>query len=224
MMTLAEYINLITSEHAGKVRFEATVSAGVDPLAVVQQALAGFPADFDIDTATGVQLDVVGIWIGRSRRIETPLTGVYFEWDGTASVGWESGVWQGLYDPTSGLVDLPDDAYRTLLKAKIAANNWNGSIPQAYEIWAAAFDAASILVIQDNQDMSMVIGIAGTPLSIVEQQLLINGYIPLKPEGVRVSYYAIAPAEGELFAWDIDSNGTFGGWESGQWAIELIPS
>jgi hypothetical protein len=222
-MTNEDYLNLITSEHRGKEKFEATVVAGVSPFSKLQEVMLGLSADFDIDSAVGVQLDAVGAWIGRSRRIDTPLVGVYFAWDDLASDGWESGIWKGPFDPDSGLVDLPDDSYRVLLKAKIAANSWDGTIPGAYAIWATVF-TNSQLVIQDNQDMSMVVGIAGQPLSIVDQALLTNGYIPLKPEGVRIQYYAIAPAAGALFAWDTDESTALAGWDTGQWATELIPA
>ena len=222
-MTNEDYLNLITSEHRGKEKFEATVVAGVSPFSKLQEVMLGLPADFDIDSAVGVQLDAVGAWIGRSRRIDTPLVGVYFTWDDLASDGWESGIWKGPFDPDSGLVALPDDSYRVLLKAKISANSWDGTIPGAYAIWATVF-TNSQLVIQDNQDMSMVVGIAGQPLSIVDQALLTNGYIPLKPEGVRIQYYAIAPAAGALFAWDTDESTALAGWDTGQWATELIPA
>lgn len=222
-MSVSEYLALITSEHTGKQRFEQTVEASVGLLSGAQDALSSLITKFDIDTAVGVQLDIIGQWVGRSRRIDTPLVGVYFAWDSLVSDGWNSGVWQGPYDPDSGLVDLPDDSYRLLLKAKVAANNWDGTIEGAYDVWQAAFGTGTYLLIQDNQDMSMIVGIAGEPLSIVEQSLLLNGYIPLKPEGVRVQYYAIAPDAGSLFAWDIDANGA-AGWDAGQWATELIPS
>lgn len=223
-MTTDDYLSLITSEHRERPKFEATVSTSVSPFAKIQEVLLSLPAAFDIDVAVGVQLDAVGEWVGRSRRIDTPLTGIYFTWDSLdLAEGWDQGSWKGEFDPDSGLVDLPDDAYRTLLKAKIAANNWNGSIPQAYQIWVSAFGGDSILLIQDNQDMSMVIGIAGEPLDSIEKALLVNGYIPLKPEGVKVNYYAVAPSEGVLMAWDAESD-ALDGWDIGQWAIELIPS
>lgn len=222
-MTNEDYLNLITSEHRDKPRFVETVAATTAPFSAIQNVLNGLLRDFDIDHAVGVQLDAVGAWIGRSRRIDTPLVGVYFAWDDLASNGWDSGIWKGPFDPDSGLVGLPDDAYRVLLKAKIAANNWDGTIPGAYAIWETVF-TNSQLVIQDNQDMSMVVGIAGQPLSIVEQALLTNGYIPLKPAGVRVQYYAIAPAAGALFAWDADEGSALAGWDTGQWGVELIPA
>lgn len=223
-MTKDEYLALITSEHSDKPKFEATVAATIAPLARLQEVLGSFIKEFDIDSAVGAQLDIIGQWVGRPRRIDTPLVGVYFAWDDVVGDGWDSGIWKGPYDPDSGLVDLPDDAYRLLLKAKVAANNWDGTIPQAYDIWATAFGTDTYLLIQDNQDMSMVVGIAGVPLSIVEQALLTNGYIPLKPEGVRIQYYAVAPAEGSLFAFDVAEGSAMAGWDHGQWATELIPA
>ena len=220
MKTVNDYLPLITTEHKGKPKFEATVKVAVAPACVIQNELAKFLPAFDIDTAIGRQLDTLGIWIGRARRISTPLTGIYFTWDETADTGWDSGVWKGPYDPDSGLVDLPDDSYRLLLRAKIAANSWDGSIPNAYAVWESVFPGSSISI-QDNQDMSMSIGISNQILSAVDRELLVNGYIPLKPQGVRVNYYAVLPTEGKIFAWDVEESDAFSWWDSGLWATEL---
>lgn len=222
-MTVTEYLRLITSAHNDKARFTATVEAGVAPYADMQDVLKSIVEAFDIDTAVGVQLDAIGIWIGRSRRVDTPLTGVYFTWNDTEMDGWNSGVWQGAYDPDSGLVELPDDAYRTLLRAKIAANCWDGTVDNAYAIWDAAFNHQSYLLIQDGQDMTMTVGVAGKRLTAVEQALLIGNYIPLKPSGVAVKYYSIVAADGKLFAWNRD-NQALGGWGTGQWSKNLTPA
>lgn len=221
-MTLEEYLALITSEHSDKPIYIATLTALLQPAVYIYDQVGGLPEKFDLDTAVGAQLDVVGEWVGRSRFIGIPLTGVYFAWDDTVQTGWDSGVWQGQFDPDSGLTILPDDSYRRLLKAKIAANHWDGTIPGAYAAWEEVFDGDSIIVIQDNQDMSMTVGIAGDQLDIVSQALLINGYIPLKPEGVRVNYYIISVDDGPLFAWDVQ-NSTLDGWEIGSWGKELSP-
>ena len=60
------------------------------PLIDVSSTMSGLVTAFDIDTAVGVQLDVVGEWVGRSRRVATPVTGIYFSWD-TERVGWDRG-------------------------------------------------------------------------------------------------------------------------------------
>lgn len=214
--TLADYLSLITSLYQSQPRYIAWITALVQPLVDLQATMNDLREAFDLDTAVGVQLDQVGEWVGRSRYLETPLTGVYFSWDETG-VGWGQGAWLGPYDPVTGLIALPDDAYRTLLRAKIAANSWDGTIPGAYEAWEIVFSqTGSLVVIQDNQDMSMVIGVAGAYPDAVTKALLTGGYIPLKPEGVRINHYAVAPEGGPLFAWECDSN-ALNGWESGSW-------
>lgn len=223
-MTTDDYLALITSEHAAQPNFLATVAAGIEPLVGLQDTLQGLIAAFDLDTAVGLQLDMVGQWVGISRQLKAPLVGVYFAFDDIASDGWDSGVWQGPFDPSSGLVSLPDDAYRTVLRAKIAANAWDGSIPGAYAVWALVFIGSFILVLQDNQDMSLTIAIAGEPMPIIDKALLISGYIPLKPEGVRIAYYTIVPTPGLLFAWDVNAGTALAGWDAGQWGEILLPA
>lgn len=227
MPTLDEYLALVTSQHRHRPKFMAVLEALLKPLCAVDDVLQAMGPAFDLDTSVGVQLDQVGEWIGRSRLLSLPLTDVYFSWDADG-VGWNQGVWKGMYDPDSGLVSLPDDVYRTLLRAKVAANSWDGTIPGAYAVWEAAFAATgSIILIQDNQDMSMVVGIAAVPPDAVTTQLLLQGYIPLKPGGVRVAYYALTPATdpnaAALFAWDCDSAG-LAGWGSGNYPKILNPS
>lgn len=216
------YPGLVTSQHQ-QPRFTALVAVLTQPLVDAQALLASLPAAFDVDTAVGVQLDAVGLWVGITRVLRVPLSGVYFAW-GVEGVGWTQGIWKGPYDPASGLTSLPDDVFRRLIKARIAANAWNGSIPGAYDVWESAFaDTGSIIMIQDNQDMSMVVGIAGMRPDAVTQALLMGNYIPLKPEGVRVSWYAVTQDGGPLMSWGCQSDG-LDGWGAGSWPTVLRPT
>jgi hypothetical protein len=171
-----------------------------------------------------VQLDQVGEWIGRSRYLETPLEGVWFSWDEEdAEVGWDEGAWLGPYDPETYMVELPDESYRTLLKAKVAANAWDGTVPGAYEVWETLFaSVGSYVAIQDNQDMSILVVLAGTRPDAVIKALLMGGYIPLKPEGVRIAAYAIPPDGGKIFAWN-RSTEALGGWGQGAFPEFVTP-
>lgn len=217
-----EYVGLVTSQHR-KPRFTALVAVLTQPLADAQALLASMPAAFDVDTAVGAQLDAVGLWAGITRVLRVPLDGVYFSW-GEAGVGWAEGAWKGRFDPESGLTSLPDDIFRRLVKARIAANHWDGSVPGAYAVWEAAFaDTDGIILIQDNQDMSMAVGIAGMRPDAVTQALLMGNYIPLKPEGVRVRWYAVTQDGGPLFAWGCESDG-LAGWGGGHWPTVLWPT
>lgn len=221
-MSVEKYLNLVPSQNRNKTKFISTLSASLKPLVHIQNVIASIPEKFDLDDAKGHQLDVVGEWVGISRFIQTPLVGIYFEWDGSAVVGWNSGIWKDDFSPTTGLTELPDEFYRILIKAKIAANRWDGTIPQAYAIWREIFVNNTILI-QDLQDMSMIVGIVGEALDAVTQALLIGGYLTLKPEGVGIKYYAIPSGDGPLFAWDTEGNGV-AGWEVGAWAELIEPA
>lgn len=220
--TIQDYVDLITSEFADQPKFTSMVSADVAPMVRVQALLETMIAIFDIDTPpVGNQLDIIGQWVGVTREVAIPITGVFFSWDGTdASLGWDSGTWAP--SDASEITTLPDDAYLTLIKAKIAANVWDGTTNGAYAIWNSLFTDFTILI-QDHQDMSYAVGIVGAVIDPLTQALITGGYIPLKPEGVRISEYFIAVDTGPVFAWDVPLNALLGGWDEASWAKEIFP-
>ncbi len=110
---MSKYTDRITNYHAGKPKFFAHIDLSTRPLIDVSAAMTGMIQDFDIDTAIGQQLDILGEWIGRKRRVRTPISGVYFSWD-TEKLGWDQGVWQGPFDPDDGFLDRKRTA-RTVL-------------------------------------------------------------------------------------------------------------
>jgi hypothetical protein len=98
---MSRYTDRITNYHAGKPKFFAHVDLSTRPLSDVSDAMSRLIPDFDIDTAVGVQLDVVGEWVGRSRRGHTGNRDLFFVGH---RAGWLGpGVWQGPYDPNDGL-------------------------------------------------------------------------------------------------------------------------
>lgn len=212
--TLEDYLNLITSEHRDKPVYIATLSIGLTLGVYMESLVNSMTQLFDVDLAVGDQLSIIGQWVGVSNQIAVPITGVYFAWDDVSSDGWDFGVWQGEFDPTSGIVTIPDDVYRQVIKGKIAANSWDGTTEGMYKVWAVAFPTLSI-VVQDNEDMTMDVGISGPPLDTLTKALFVGGYIPLKPEGVRVDYY-FTTVNAPLFGWDIESD-SVGGWDEGAW-------
>jgi hypothetical protein len=185
--TEADYTGLIISQHADKPNFAATVGIAVEPFCGLQSMETTAITATTIDTARGVQLDWIGQWVGIGRRVPVPIAGVYFSWNTTVAEGWNSGVWKGEFDPTTGLTDLPDADYRVLIKAKILANNSSGSIPEIYAILDAAFPGVVIDVI-DNQDMTMEVLYTIADFTPIKEAILIQGLIPIKPAGVSITY------------------------------------
>lgn len=219
-MDSQEYIKRVPWQHRDRPKFQATLRTLLEPLARCGTLMEQTPEAYDLWQAVGHQLDVVGEWVGCSRYIDTPLEGVYFTWNGTVETGWGAGQWKGRYDPSSGLVALDDDTYRTLIMLQIAANVWDGTTDKAYEAWGASFPDAGI-VIEDHQDMTITIGIAGKMQGTAQRALFTQQISPFKPAGVRIDVYFITTVDAPLFAWGIESD-SLAGWGTGAWAEKFI--
>lgn len=152
---MSKYTDLITNYHAGKPKFFDHVDLSTQPLIDVSAATSGLVEAFDVDTAVGEQLDILGRWIGVDRTVAAPISGVFLEWD-KERVGWDQGVWLGPYQSTDALTYLSDDVYRVVLKARIGINNWNGQNGTLPDILETALAGTGIkMIIVDNQDMSI---------------------------------------------------------------------
>jgi hypothetical protein len=219
LITVSKYQDLVPAHHQ-KPLFLAVLAAFTQGQVDNQNLLASMPAAFDVDTAVGVQLDDVGVRVGATRVLSVPLTGVFFAWD-TVGLGWDEGIWLGPYDTGDTLYSLPDDSFRILIRAVIAKNKWDGTIPGAYIILAIAFGGLGYtFLIQDNQDMSLTYIILGPPLTAVMRALLIGGQLTLKPAGVRIAGYFKPSAPGPVFGWDADSP-DIQGWDLGSWLVPV---
>lgn len=259
MADVNDYLSLITSEHQPRPKFMATVDLLAGAMADLQNVLLSLPDLYDLDVAVGDQLDTVGLWVGVSRNVKTPLTGVYFSLDDPL-LGFDHGVWQGPFDPTTGITVLDDTTFRMLIRTRIQANHWDGTLDSSADIINSIFGqpveqtdfvvvlidgtpvvvgsgaaavplatapqleptpGASYVFIQDNGDMSITVGVAGQVPNALFLALLAGGYIPLKPEGVRVNYYVVTSQNGSpVFGFDI-SNQYIAGLDSGAWARPL---
>ena len=221
LQPISYYLGLVTSYHAARPNFMAVVQSLVAPA----QALAAFsdslPTIFDLDTAVGVQLDQTGEWIGVSRNVDVPLSGVYFSW-GVPGLGWGQGNWKGAFDPSQGITTLGDGDYRTLLKAKVAANYWNGTNAALPAVVNTLFpdigSATTNVVVTDNMNMSMTVGVSGTIPSQVQLALLDSGSVPVKPASVAINYYVTSVDTAPLFAWGVQ-NSSLAGWGTGAWGL-----
>lgn len=211
-----QYLDLITAFHRGKPKFSAMIRALVEPVVGQINFKQHLPLDFDIDEAVGVQLDAVGEWVGRSRFVGTPISGVFFTFDHPGR-GFDQGVWfRPQYDTPAGVTRLDDDTYRTLLRAKIAANSWDGTLPAAKSALEIIFPSGeTTIIVTDNQDMTITFAVAGQIPSMLFIALLSDGYIPLKPEGVRANY-VVTTVDGPVFGFDVQ-NDLISGFDAGAW-------
>lgn len=222
---MSKYTDLITNYHAGKPLFFQHVDLSTRPLTDVSTSLNSLITAFDIDTAVGVQLDILGEWIGRKRNVSVPISGIYFSFD-TDGLGWDQGVWQGPFDPDSGYTALSDETYRVILKAKIAINNWDGTNDSLPQILDTALAGSGLrMQIVDNQDMTISIWVfPEIDISQVSLELIAaikQGYLTVKAAGVWGGSIELpsveTPSEGNrFFGFDME-NDYIAGFDDGSW-------
>ena len=184
MATDADYIAKVTQQHDQKPNFVATVTASVNPFVQIQEVLRQIQIVFNVDTAIGSQLDVIGEWVGASRTVPVPITGVFFSWEDSAQTGWGAGIWIGEGNSSNELSLLDDDDYRAMIKGKIEANRWDGTIPGAYRTLDAAFGVTAGIRIHDNQNMSQTVKVPSGSLNTIQRALISQGMLNIKPAGV----------------------------------------
>lgn len=64
------YLNLIPSQYRLQPKFMKWLEAGIQKLQDSNSTAQEIISNFDLDTATGVQLDIIGKLIGRSRQLD----------------------------------------------------------------------------------------------------------------------------------------------------------
>jgi hypothetical protein len=181
------YPGLLTSEYQSSPNLLAWLSAALAPLSDAAACLATFPAAFDLATATGAQLDIAGQLVGVSRTVG--------------------------FQPSAGVSPvLNDTTYRTLLLARVAQNQWDGTIDGLQSAWQTLFPGGRI-VIEDAQNMTATVIVSGA-LSSILQDLITNGYIVPRPEGVLYTYTI---SETPIFGFDT-SNAFIAGFDAGHWS------
>lgn len=188
MADIERYLALLTSQHGGKQLLVAWLTALLTKLDDVTASASALTAAFDLDAAVGLQLDILGQILGVGRTVS--------------------------FQPSGGAGPVLDDAtYRLVLRARIARNQWDGTLGAIQELWANLFGAVpAYLILVDNQDMTMtavVIGLADP----IQQDLVTNGYVVPKPAGVGLN---VATPANKLFAYGVDSS-AFGGYGVGYW-------
>lgn len=226
---MSKYTDRITNYHATKPKFFDHIDLSTRPFTDISTVMQGFIPAFDLDTAVGVQLDQVGLWIGRSRYVSVPISGIYFSLD-TDGLGFDQGVWQGPYDPDNGYTALSDDTYRIILKAKVAINNWDGQNDSLPTILDTALAGSGLrMQIVDNQDMTISVWVfPDVDIADVSLELIAairQGYLTVKAAGVWAGDIQTpsveTPSEGnKFFGLDMD-NEYIAGFDEGAWEKKL---
>lgn len=170
-----KYLNIITSQHRQQIKYIEFVLMLLEPLFDMAELLLNFNYNFDLDFATGNELDIIGKIVGVDREVDFILS------DGSHT--------------------LNDEDYRFLIKAKIAQNYWDGSREKIFEIWDNLFPNVKLNLI-DNQDMTCLVFVNAEILTENQINMFFAGLLVPRPVGVQYNYVF---GEGAIFSFDMDT-------------------
>lgn len=162
------YVNLLILQYRGKARARAHMSALVGEV-VMDQLPLSVQNGYDVETAVGAQLDVLGKYVGVSRDT---------------------------YD-LDGPVTLDDDDFRILIKIKAIKNNSNSALSDIQSLLNIFFPDSLRVYDYANMHMSYLFDsdFGSTTLAGV---FVRQGLLP-KPMGVQLAALIFAPNIDEFY-------------------------
>jgi hypothetical protein len=202
------YVNLLIKQFYDKPKARATIYAVVRQLIADQLPLA-IQNGFDIETSVGKQLDILGKYIGGSRRIQGQIIAYgYFNFTSYNGVGFDLFGFGDYVTPQTGqhpflsyqdaqlsVYDLNDNDYRSVLKFLIIANNSRSSTKLITEAVYNYF-GNDILVV-DNKDMTMTV-LFKTSIDFLLRTLLKKDWFP-RPAAVAINAFSL-PSINNIFS------------------------
>lgn len=158
-----------------------------------------------IDTAEGVQLDVIGDLVGQPRVIVLAEGILFFGFVGfpnADSMGDDldpgvGGRFRDASEPTAGSTPLADPEYRILLRARVTKNNTKATIEELITQAQFIVGAEEVYLQELTYDVRIILGF-GRPLNGNERILVRDAGIIPKPVGVGMEF--LEYHAGEVFA------------------------
>lgn len=189
-----EYQDLLIIQYANKPKASATVALFVSQYKKVFDLLESFEGAFDLDTATGKQLDIIGKIVGISRNINGVIPKIFFGFSNNPNaMGFGGAPFYTLDQEKYSSTQLSDSDYRFFIKMKIAKNNVKATMTDDNNsnlnaVVMAMFEGYAYIV--DNKDMTLTIYIENSPKSYLLPYLKALDLLPT-PQGVGIKYIAL---------------------------------
>lgn len=196
---IAYYTNLLIIQYNSLPKARGTVEA------IAQQSLAdGVYTDvrdaFDVDTAVGEQLDIIGKYVGVDRTYngqewgggyfsfaeytEPPYDPLKIGFSDYTDFETKDGEFLSYGEIITGTNFLNDNDYRNLIRLKIFLNNSNFSHKEIDEFLATNFNGD--IIADSAGDMEMIFFVPSTQITFT-QVVISKGLLPV-PMAVGVNY------------------------------------
>jgi hypothetical protein len=214
------YVNLLIIQYHNKPNARATIDAIASEL-MANDIYTDVLNGYDVDTAVGVQLDVIGKYADIDRfYFNYELTDYYFGFADAADIGGTSanivgfddaaspdkeGLFLDAFDVVSNKLRLNDAAYRTLIKLRIIQNH---STHDTNSISSSLFQFfGDDIIMTDNYDMTITYFIGENASELI--QAAIQKEVLPRPAAVGLQVIDGNKFFGFADATDIDKTGDY---------------
>ncbi len=192
--TVAVYQNLLLAQYRNASRARANIGIYVKQ-ALGDMLISEIGDGFDLDTAMGAQLDIIGKYVGVSRNIGPPADTPYYGFSGYDGSLQPNGftdyllpamnaqaIWYQYQFNGNENTALPDDQFRFVLQWKIILNSNPSTLASIMAYLKLFFDG--VVSLTDNADMSLTYVLTTRP---PVDPSVFKPFLP-KPMGVGVTF------------------------------------
>jgi len=149
---------------------------------------------FDIDSAVGVQLDIIGQYVGVSRNINPAISIPYWGFENYSNTGNTigfrnyaqnsntTGVWETYHSAGLPNSALNDDQYRLVIQLQIILNSNDGTLASIQNYLNTLLPG--FVSLTDNQDMTLTYYVSNLYTTLSTE--ILQQFLP-KPMGVGIN-------------------------------------
>lgn len=193
---LTKGLDRLAVQYSESTNFINYLSAILREHQTLEDALQDILNNRSIDTAFGIQLDIIGEIVGQPRILVDATAFQFFGFEGTigalsfgtltdAGIG---GRFRSVVEQLTGNRLLVDTEYRTFIRARIIANYTNGTIEDMISAVKNILPGTNVVTIVEDAALREVTINVGRTLTANEQQFLsVTNLIP-KPIGVKLTF------------------------------------
>ena len=200
------YLSRLIIQYQDKPKAVGEMTAFLEESSMVFDIMDDFFKEFDLDTAWGHRLDIIGKVVGVSRIVENAIAKTYFGWDdGVApnpATFSEGPLFDGIADVGYTDTQLDDRLLRFFIRAKIAKNICCAYMAHAskttlQDVVMFLFESMGYVV--DNYDMTLTL--------YIDQNYDENKVLLLQAQNLLPKPQAVRYRDGYI---QYNSAGTFG--------------
>lgn len=178
----------IASQYRESTRLKGYIRALASEVEHLDKAARDVVLLRSIDSATGAQLDILGVLVGQTRTVVDASTLSYFGFAGAPNaVGFGEARYASRREITDAVRLLEDPEYRLFIRARIVKNSSRGVAEEVIQMTKFLLGGDPLIVVNDLGSARLQVGLGAVP-DINKRLLLIESGLFPKPAGVQVEF------------------------------------